>query len=339
MIKARGLTKYYGRRLAIDHLTFEAHKGEIVGFLGPNGAGKTTTMRILTGYMPPSDGDAWVAGYHVVDESLEVRRRVGYLPENVALYDDMTVWDYLRFMGQLRQVPDLDERIAEVLERVNLLERSESFIGSLSRGMRQRVGLAQAILHRPEVLILDEPTMGLDPAQRVEVRDLIREIGQEHTVMLSTHILSEAQELCDRVLIINEGRILAEDTPEELELRLRGAQRVRLQVSGPASAAELQTRLAALPGVLQVHAADAQHLEVELAPDAGRDLRPVLARAVLDAGYDLHEMCTVSLSLEDIFLQLIREEGASDQEAAAAEPSATTEAASSHPASEADEEA
>ncbi len=315
MIKARGLTKYYGRRLAIDHLTFEAHKGEIVGFLGPNGAGKTTTMRILTGYMPPSDGDAWIAGYHVVDESLEVRRRVGYLPENIALYDDMTVWDYLAFMGQLRQVPNLDERIAEVLERVDLLHRSESFIGSLSRGMRQRVGLAQAILHRPEVLILDEPTMGLDPAQRVEVRNLIREIGQEHTVMLSTHILSEAQALCDRVLILNQGRILAEDTPEELELRLRGAQRIRLRVSGADRGDDLQSRLTALKGVLRVHQVDAHHWEVELAPEASRDLRPVLARTVLDAGYDLHEMCTVSLSLEDIFLQLIREEGAGPNEA------------------------
>ncbi len=324
MIKARGLTKYYGRRLAIDHLSFETKKGEIVGFLGPNGAGKTTTMRILTGYMPPSDGDAWIAGYHVVDDSLEVRRRVGYLPENVALYDDMTVWDYLAFMGQLRRVPNLEERIAEVLERVHLVERAESFIGSLSRGMRQRVGLAQAILHQPQVLILDEPTIGLDPAQRVEVRELIREIGREHTVLLSTHILSEAQDLCDRVLIIHKGRILAEDTPQELELRLRGAQRVRLQVHGPDGAAALAPRLQRVAGVLRVRAADVTHLEVELAPDAADALRPQLARAILDAGYELHEMCTVSLSLEDIFLQLIREEAASSAEATPASEAPAT---------------
>lgn len=323
MIEARDLTKYYGRRLALDHVSFQAHKGEIVGFLGPNGAGKTTTMRILTGYMPPSDGDAWIAGHHVVDESLEVRRHVGYLPENIALYDDLTVWDYLAFMGQLRGVPSLDERIAEVLERVNLLDRSESFIGSLSRGMRQRVGLAQAILHRPEVLILDEPTIGLDPAQRVEVRELIREIGQEHTVMLSTHILSEAQELCDRVLIIHQGRILAEDTPAELELRVRGAQQVRLEVGGEAPAEALGPRLSALPGVLRVAASTPNHLEVELAPDTPHDVRPALARAVLEAGYDLREMCTVSLSLEDIFLQLIRDEQAEPADTAASDAAPT----------------
>ncbi len=323
MIEARDLTKYYGRRLALDHVSFQAHKGEIVGFLGPNGAGKTTTMRILTGYMPPSDGDAWIAGHHVVDESLEVRRHVGYLPENIALYDDLTVWDYLTFMGQLRGVPSLDERIAEVLERVNLLDRSESFIGSLSRGMRQRVGLAQAILHRPEVLILDEPTIGLDPAQRVEVRELIREIGQEHTVMLSTHILSEAQELCDRVLIIHQGRILAEDTPAELELRVRGAQQVRLEVGGEAPAEALGPRLSALPGVLRVATPTPNHLEVELAPDTPHDVRPALARAVLEAGYDLREMCTVSLSLEDIFLQLIRDEQAEPADTAASDAAPT----------------
>ncbi len=323
MIEARDLTKYYGRRLALDHVSFQAHKGEIVGFLGPNGAGKTTTMRILTGYMPPSDGDAWIAGHHVVDESLEVRRHVGYLPENIALYDDLTVWDYLTFMGQLRGVPSLDERIAEVLERVNLLDRSESFIGGLSRGMRQRVGLAQAILHRPEVLILDEPTIGLDPAQRVEVRELIREIGQEHTVMLSTHILSEAQELCDRVLIIHQGRILAEDTPAELELRVRGAQQVRLEVGGEAPAEALGPRLSALPGVLRVAASTPNHLEVELAPDTPHDVRPALARAVLEAGYDLREMCTVSLSLEDIFLQLIRDEQAEPADTAASDAAPT----------------
>jgi len=338
MIQARDLTKYYGRRLAIDRLTFKAHKGEIVGFLGPNGAGKTTTMRILTGYMPPSDGDAWVAGYHVVDDSLEVRRRVGYLPENVALYDDMTVWDYLTFMGQLRQVPNLDERIAEVLERVNLLERSDSFIGGLSRGMRQRVGLAQAILHQPEVLILDEPTMGLDPAQRVEVRHLIREIGQEHTVMLSTHILSEAQELCDRVLILHQGRILAEDTPAELELRLRGAQRVQLHVGGAAPVSALQQRLTTLPGVLRVAARDDGRLEVEIAPDTDVDVRPMLARAVLDAGYDLREMCTISLSLEDIFLQLIRDEDASTHHDVSSPTATATDATVSETADD-DEEA
>ncbi|NPA07270.1 MAG: ABC transporter ATP-binding protein [Chloroflexi bacterium] len=310
MIEARDLTKYYGRRLAIDHLTFHARKGEIVAFLGPNGAGKTTTMRILTGYMPPSEGEAKVAGFDVVEESLEVRRRVGYLPETVPLYDDMTVWDYLEFMGSLRQVPNLDDRIAEILDRVGLIDRADSFIGTLSKGMRQRVGLAQAILHQPEVLILDEPTLGLDPKQRVEVRELIREIGRERTVMLSTHILPEAQALSDRVLIINKGRIIAEDTPEELQLRLLGAQRVRLRVRGAQGAQGLVAHLQRLPGLLRLHVHDAEHLEIEAKPEEAEALRSRLARAVLDAGYDLLEMCVVSMSLEDIFLQLIQDESA-----------------------------
>src|SRR5512145_1348221 len=199
MIQVNGLTKDYGARRAIDNLTFDAEQGEIVGFLGPNGAGKTTTMRILTGYMPPTSGRASVAGYDVVDQSLEVRKRVGYLPETVPLYPDMTVFDYLKFMADLRHLPDAEERVEDVLDLVHMMDRSEGYIGNLSKGMRQRIGVAQALLHQPEVLILDEPTIGLDPAQIIEVRSLIRDIGRERTVLLSTHILSEAQQLCDRV--------------------------------------------------------------------------------------------------------------------------------------------
>ncbi|HEY6074959.1 MAG TPA: ATP-binding cassette domain-containing protein, partial [Anaerolineales bacterium] len=197
MIRVNGLTKDYGDRRAVDNVTFEAQQGEILGFLGPNGAGKTTTMRILTGYMPPTDGEAYVAGYNVVDESIEVRKRVGYLPETVPLYTDMAVFDYLKYMADLRQLPDASERVDEVLELMGLSDRAAGTISNLSKGMRQRVGLAQALLHRPEVLILDEPTIGLDPGQVVEVRHLIREIGKERTVLLSTHILSEAQNICD----------------------------------------------------------------------------------------------------------------------------------------------
>ena len=234
MIKVSGLTKDYGARRAINNLTFDAQQGEIVGFLGPNGAGKTTTMRILTGYMPPTDGEAIVAGYNVVEESLEVRKRVGYLPETVPLYTDMVVFDYLKFMGELRKIPKVDDRVDEVLEMVGLSDRANGFIGNLSKGMRQRVGLAQALMHRPEVLILDEPTIGLDPGQVVEVRNLIREIGKERTVLLSTHLLNEAQNICDRVLIINKGKIVAEDTTENLQARLIGAERVVLKVRGEA---------------------------------------------------------------------------------------------------------
>src|SRR5512146_2580835 len=234
MIQVNGLTKDYGARRAIDNLTFDAEQGEIVGFLGPNGAGKTTTMRILTGYMPPTDGTATVAGYDILEESLEVRKRVGYLPETVPLYNDMTALDYLKFMADLRHIPEPEERAFETLEKVNLQDRANSYIGTFSKGMRQRIGLAQALIHRPEVLILDEPTIGLDPAQVVEMRKLITDIGKDHTILLSTHNLAEAQQVCGRVLIINKGKIVTEDTPEHLQARLTGALRVMLRVRGDA---------------------------------------------------------------------------------------------------------
>ena len=303
MIQVNGLTKDYGARRAIDNLTFDAEQGEIVGFLGPNGAGKTTTMRILTGYMPPTDGTAVVAGYDVVEESLEVRKRVGYLPETVPLYDDMTAIDYLKFMADLRRIPNPEERAYETLEGVNLKERADSYIGTFSKGMRQRVGLAQALIHRPEVLILDEPTIGLDPAQVVEMRNVIREIGKDRTVLLSTHILSEAQQICDRVLIINKGQIVTEDTPENLQSRLVGAQRVVLRVRGDSDG--LSNKIARVKGVQAVEAKPDGSVEFEFA--AGEDSRPQVAKAVVQAGYELLELRPVGLSLEEIFLELTRE--------------------------------
>jgi gliding motility-associated transport system ATP-binding protein len=303
MIQVNGLTKDYGARRAIDNLTFDAEQGEIVGFLGPNGAGKTTTMRILTGYMPPTDGTAVVAGYDVVEESLEVRRRVGYLPETVPLYDDMTAMEYLKFMADLRRIPDPEERAYETLEGVNLQERADSYIGTFSKGMRQRVGLAQALIHRPEVLILDEPTIGLDPAQVVEMRNVIREIGKDRTVLLSTHILSEAQQICDRVLIINKGQIVTEDTPENLQSRLVGAQRVVLRVRGDSDG--LSNKIAKVKGVQAVDAKSDGSVEFEFA--AGEDSRPQVAKAVVQAGYELLELRPVGLSLEEIFLELTRD--------------------------------
>jgi len=303
MIQVNGLTKDYGARRAIDNLTFDAEQGEIVGFLGPNGAGKTTTMRILTGYMPPTEGTAIVAGYNVVEESLEVRKRVGYLPETVPLYDDMTAIDYLKFMADLRRIPNPEERAYETLEGVNLKERADSYIGTFSKGMRQRVGLAQALIHRPEVLILDEPTIGLDPAQVVEMRNVIREIGKDRTVLLSTHILSEAQQICDRVLIINKGRIVTEDTPENLQSRLVGAQRVVLRVRGDSDG--LSARIAKVKGVQAVEAKTDGSVEFEFG--AGEDSRPQVAKAVVQAGYELLELRPVGLSLEEIFLELTRD--------------------------------
>ncbi len=300
MIKVSGLTKDYGARRAIQNLSFDAQQGEIVGFLGPNGAGKTTTMRILTGYMPPTDGEAIVAGYDVVEESLEVRKRVGYLPETVPLYTDMVVFDYLKFMGELRHIPNVEDRVDEVLDMVGLLERSNGFIGNLSKGMRQRVGLAQALLHRPEVLILDEPTIGLDPGQVVEVRELIREIGKERTVLLSTHLLHEAQNICDRVLIINKGKIVAEDTTENLQARLIGAERVVVRVRGESD--ELADTIKSVKGVRGVETKDDGAVEFEFA--SGKDLRPEVAKEIIKSGYDLLELRPLGMSLEEIFLEL-----------------------------------
>jgi ABC-2 type transport system ATP-binding protein len=303
MIQVNGLTKDYGARRAIENLTFDAEQGEIVGFLGPNGAGKTTTMRILTGYMPPTEGTATVAGYDVVEESLEVRKRVGYLPETVPLYTDMTALDYLKFMADLRHIPNSRERAYETLERVNLGDRADGYIGNFSKGMRQRVGLAQALIHRPEVLILDEPTIGLDPAQVVEMRSVIREIGKDRTVLLSTHILPEAQQICDRVLIINKGSIVAEDTPENLQSRLVGTQRVVLRVRGDSDG--LTARIAKIKGVRDVEGKSDNSIEFEFA--AGQDVRPQVAKAVIQGGYDLLEMRPIGMSLEEIFLELTRD--------------------------------
>jgi len=303
MIQVTGLTKDYGDRRALHSISFDANQGEIVGFLGPNGAGKTTTMRILTGYMPPTDGTAIVAGYDVVEESLEVRKRVGYLPETVPLYTEMTALDYLKFMADLRHIPDSEERAYETLEMVDLQDRANGYIGNFSKGMRQRVGLAQALIHRPEVIILDEPTIGLDPAQVVEIRNVIREIGKDRTVLLSTHILSEAQQICDRVLIINKGQIVAEDTPENLQSRLVGSQRVVLRVRGDSD--ELPGKIQKLKGVRDVEAKPDGSVEFEFS--AGQDVRPQVAKAVVQAGFDLLEMRPVGLSLEEIFLELTRD--------------------------------
>lgn len=309
MIQVNGLTKDYGARRAIENLTFDAEQGEIVGFLGPNGAGKTTTMRILTGYMPPTDGTATVAGYDVVEESLEVRRRVGYLPETVPLYNDMTALEYLKFMADLRHIPDSKDRAYETLEQVNLSDRADGFIGNFSKGMRQRLGLAQALIHRPEVLILDEPTIGLDPAQVVEMRSVIREIGKDRTVLLSTHILTEAQQICDRVLIINNGSIVAEDTPENLQSRLVGSQRVIVRVRGDSDG--LSARIAKIKGVRDVQSKSDGSLEFEFG--AGQDVRPQVAKAVVQGGYELLEMRPIGMSLEEIFLQLTRDDASGNK--------------------------
>jgi ABC-2 type transport system ATP-binding protein len=260
-------------------------------------------MRILTGFIPPTAGVAEVAGFDVVEQSLEVRRRVGYMPETVPLYPEMTVFEYLKFMADLRQVEDSEDHVIDILETLHMEDRAESYISNLSKGMRQRVGLGQALVHNPEVLILDEPTIGLDPAQIIDVRNLIREVGRKHTVLLSTHILSEAQQICNRVLIINNGRIVAEDTPERLRSRLTGAQRVTLRVSGEIQG--LEQVITAVHGVARISSTDDDELEFETQP--GLDPRAEVARAVVNSGYNLIEMRQLGLSLEEIFLQLTQD--------------------------------
>lgn len=321
MIRAEGLTKDFGNRRAIDNLTFDARKGEIVGFLGPNGAGKTTTMRILCGYMPPTYGKAEVAGHDVIDASLDVRKKVGYMPETVPLYPDMTVFEYLKYMADLRRVPDAEERVDEILERFGLEDRADGYIANLSKGMRQRVGLAQALVHQPEVLILDEPTIGLDPVQIIEVRNLIRELGAEHTVLLSTHILSEAQQLCNRVMIINKGKIVAEDTTEMLQSRLSGAKMVTVRVSGDSDG--LESVIGKVPGVARVIKLEEGKVEFETEPS--RDSSPDVARAVVNGGFSLVEFRPAGLSLEDIFIQLTRDEPIHPNMAAAESSEAETD--------------
>src|SRR5262245_4339985 len=252
MIEVENLTKRYGRTTAVDHVSFRVQKGEILGFLGPNGAGKTTTMRVLTCYLPPTEGAARVAGYDVFEQPLEVKRRVGYLPEAPPLYPDMEVLEYLDFCAKLKGVPKASRRarIDDAIEKTRLGEVRRKQTGRLSKGYRQRVGLAQAILHNPDVLILDEPTAGLDPKQIIETRELIKGLGGEHTVVLSTHILPEVSMTCGRVVIINRGKVVAEDTPENLTQRLRGSSALKVDVRGDARAAE--AALGAVPGVLTV---------------------------------------------------------------------------------------
>lgn len=316
MISVQNLTKDYGPHRAIDHLNFTAEKGEVLGFLGPNGAGKTTTMRILTGFMPPTSGTATIDGLDVMDDSLKVRQKVGYLPETVPLYGDMRVFDYLKYMGQLHQVPDIDERVDEILIQIGMDERALSLIKNLSKGMRQRVGLGQALLHHPDVLILDEPTIGLDPKQIKEVRTLIQNIGKERTVMLSTHILSEAQQICDRVIIINKGRIVAEDAPENLQNRLSSMRTVYLKVQENTDKAASLIR--EVPGVLDVKINENGRIQFENVRD--QDARPQIAKKLVDGGFDLLELTPESVNLEDIFLKLTRDPSAEGESSASDEP-------------------
>jgi ABC-2 type transport system ATP-binding protein len=313
LIEVQDLSKTYGSVTAVDHVSFTVNKGEILGFLGPNGAGKTTTMRILTGYMPATSGTARVAGFDVFNDSLEVRRRIGYLPENPPLYPDMTVEAYLDFVARIKNVPTEKRAdcIADALKKTNIVDKRTELIKRLSRGYKQRVGLAQALVHDPEVIILDEPTMGLDPKQIIEVRNLIKGLAGSHTIILSTHILPEVSMTCDRVVIINKGKIAAVDTPQNLTSQLKGGQKVRIEVQAPGK--PLQDLLAQIPGASRVQVEPARadgrlHATVETAQ--GKDIRSAIAAKIAEKGWPLYELRGVSLSLEDIFLQLTTDDAA-----------------------------
>jgi ABC-2 type transport system ATP-binding protein len=310
VIEVHHLTKRYGPLKAVDDVSFTVERGEILGFLGPNGAGKTTTMRVLTGYMPPSEGRAVVAGFDVFDQPIEAKRRTGYLPETPPLYPEMTVRDYLAFVARIKGVPrgERAARLDYVMGRTRVTDVAHRHCGKLSKGYRQRVGLAQAILHNPDVLILDEPTAGLDPKQIIETRQLIKELAGDHTIILSTHILPEVSQTCHRVVIINKGRVVAVDTPENLTARLRGSETMYLQVDG--LGADVKAALEAVTGVTRVVLADTRGAATgfEIDSESGHDVRRDLAATVVSSGWGLLELRPMRMSLEEIFLHLTTED-------------------------------
>ena len=319
MIKLDHMSKYYGPYPAVLDISFEVLKGEIVGFLGPNGAGKTTTMRVLTGFTPPTHGEAVVAGYDVVSHSLDVRRHIGYLPETVPLYLDMTVTDYLGYMGKLRGMNKawIKERVPAVIDVVRLGDYRDTLVGKLSKGYRQRTGIAQAILHEPDVLILDEPTIGIDPIQVVETRELISELGEDHTLLLSSHILPEVSMICRRVLVIHDGRIVADDRPDNLSERLQHSERVEMTVRGP-ELRQVIGEMRELPMVIDARrdsraetvARNERDGTVSVIVDARPNTQAteVIAAKVVEHGWRLSNLTPLPLTLEEIFLELTTEE-------------------------------
>ena len=305
MIRVQNLTKYYGERLAVDDISFNVAKGEIVGLLGPNAAGKTTTMRMLTGYMMPTRGDVWIADCNMATQSLDGRRHIGYMPESVPLYTDITVRSYLEFFGKLRGLDKnrVNSRIDEVVELCHLEEYIDVIIGKLSRGFRQRVGIAQAIIHEPEVLILDEPTIGIDPIQVAMTRNLIKELGQEHTILISTHILPEVSMICEKVIIIHQGKIVAEDNIDNLSNIIKGAKRLRIEVKGPA--AKVTESISKIKGVKNVEVENSHHI-IECEPE--QDPREAIMAIIIKNNWSLLAMESMEMSLEDIFLELTTSE-------------------------------
>ena len=306
MISVKNLTKTFGYKTAVDDLSFEVKKGEILGFLGPNGAGKTTTMRILTGFFPPTSGTATVSGVDVCEEPMKVREMVGYLPEHVPLYKDMTTREFLHFAASAKRLAGAErkEAVERTIERCNLQSVADQLIDTLSRGYRQRVGLGQAIINNPKVLILDEPTVGLDPTQVRDIRALLRRLGEDSTVILSSHILSEVQQMCNRVVIISHGRMQAIDTPENLTGNMHGEARVSVRLTG-AESEEVETKLRSIEAVDRVESAGGGNFSV-ISKSAKADvLAPKIAGLVVREGWDLYELKTHTANLEDIFIELV----------------------------------
>jgi len=311
VIEVDRLTKRYGNLKAVDDVSFQVEKGEILGFLGPNGAGKTTTMRILTCFLPATEGTARVAGFDVFENAMEVKRRIGYLPEHPPLYDEMTVDGYLKFVARIKSVApeDLKRRLQEVKETVRIEGYGSKLIKHLSKGFKQRLGLAQALIHDPEVLILDEPTVGLDPNQIKEVRELIKSLSGNHTIILSTHILPEVSMTCQRVVIISDGKIVAVDTPENLTRQQQGAAHIYMEARG--SDVELQRRLHEIEGVLSVVSKPLGEGEVSsyrIETELKQDVRGRIAQSVIEGGFELREFRSLQLSLEEVFTQLTTQE-------------------------------
>ncbi|HYA43792.1 MAG TPA: ATP-binding cassette domain-containing protein [Syntrophobacteraceae bacterium] len=308
MIEARGLTKFFGSIGAIKNVSFQIDKGEVVGFLGPNGAGKSTAIRILTCYMPPSAGTAAVEGFDIMENSLQIRQRVGYLPESVPLYHDLTVNRFLRFAAGSKGVEAkrMNAEISRVISACGLEKDANRIIRNLSKGFRQRVGLAQALLNDPSVLILDEPTIGLDPTQIIEIRRLIKELSQRRTILLSSHILPEVAQLCRRVIIINKGEIVATDSPENLTSQLQKTVKIVLEVTGPGR--EFAQAIENMAGVQKVSLETNGTSRLVIETDPATDMRPEIAAMAVQRGCGLLELRTMQLSLEDIFMQLVTEE-------------------------------
>jgi len=308
MIQVESLSKKYARHLAVNDISFTVEKGDIVGFLGPNGAGKTTTMRILTCFMPPTSGRANVAGFDVFDQPLEVKKRIGYLPETPPLYPEMSVVDYLNFVARLKGVAssDVAARTTQAMERCAVADVKDKLIAKLSKGYRQRVGLAQAIIHNPEVLILDEPTSGLDPKQINETRELIKGLAGDHTIILSTHILPEVESICRNVIIINQGRVVATDSVSHLKNREGGLIHLQVETGGVVDAVAVRQRLEQVPGVSKVvdRVTTPPCFTFEVEALSGQNIRGELARAVVQSGWSLVELRSGSHSLESVFLQL-----------------------------------